>query len=108
MGRFKTRRKSRALTLATGVHGIAPRRFQHGLRPGLHQRSWFPIRTAGSIFATGGAASFVGAAFSVRAADKLGVQRAIVLGLAGMSVGNGLATFAHRSGPVSIALLVNS
>ena len=36
----------------------------------------------GMIYATGGAASFVGAALTTRATEKLGIGRAMALGLA--------------------------
>ncbi len=58
------------------------------------------------IYATGGAASFVGAALSARSADKLGGGRAMSLGLAAMGLGFSLLTFAHGAGLLSIVLLV--
>ncbi|HVN27840.1 MAG TPA: MFS transporter [Candidatus Binataceae bacterium] len=67
-----------------------------GFRPG-------PL---GMIYATGGAASFIGAAMSSRVADKLGAERAMALGLAAMGLGFALLTFAHGAGIVSVALLV--
>jgi len=67
-----------------------------GFRPG-------PL---GMIYATGGAASFVGAAMSARASGRLGAGRAMALGLAAMGLGFALLTFAHDAGIVSIALLV--
>ena len=67
-----------------------------GFRPG-------PL---GMIYATGGAASFVGAALTTRAADRLGIGRAMALGSAAMGVGFALLTFAHGAGLISIALLV--
>ncbi|HLX37296.1 MAG TPA: MFS transporter [Candidatus Binataceae bacterium] len=60
----------------------------------------------GMIYATGGAASLVGAAVTTRMVDKLGVGRAMALGLAAMGVGYALLTLAHGAGAVSIALLV--
>ena len=60
----------------------------------------------GMIYATGGAASFVGAAITTRTADRLGAARAMALGLAAMGSGFALLTFAHGAGIVSIALLV--
>jgi predicted MFS family arabinose efflux permease len=60
----------------------------------------------GMIYATGGAASFVGAALTTRTADKLGIGRAMALGLAAMGLGFSLLTFAHGAGIISIALLV--
>ncbi len=60
----------------------------------------------GMIYATGGAASFVGAAQTPRAAEKLGIGRAMALGLAAMGLGFALLTFAHGAGTISIALLV--
>jgi predicted MFS family arabinose efflux permease len=60
----------------------------------------------GMIYATGGAASFVGAALTTRTTDKLGIGRAMALGLAAMGVGFSLLTFAHGAGLISIALLV--
>ena len=60
----------------------------------------------GLIYATGGAASFVGAALSARASTRLGAARAMALGLAAMGVGFALLTFARGAGAVSIALLV--
>jgi predicted MFS family arabinose efflux permease len=67
-----------------------------GFRPG-------PL---GMIYATGGAASFVGAAMTTRATDRLGVGRAMALGLAAMGLGFALLTFAHGAGLISVALLV--
>jgi len=61
----------------------------------------------GMIYATGGAASFVGAAITTRTANRLGVGRAMTLGLAAMGAGYGLLTFAHGAGLASIALLVS-
>ncbi len=61
----------------------------------------------GMIYATGGAASFVGAALTTRATDKLGIGRAMALGLAAMGLGFALLTFAHGAGLISIALLVS-
>jgi MFS family permease len=60
----------------------------------------------GMIYATGGAASFVGAALSARASKRIGATRAMALGLAAMGAGFALLTFAHGAGAVSIALLV--
>jgi MFS family permease len=60
----------------------------------------------GMIYATGGAASFVGAALTTRAEDKLGVGRAMALGFAAMGLGFALLTLAHGAGLISIALLV--
>jgi MFS family permease len=60
----------------------------------------------GLIYATGGAASLVGATLSGRVASKIGVGGAMALGLAGMGAGYSLVTFAHGAGPASIALLV--
>jgi predicted MFS family arabinose efflux permease len=60
----------------------------------------------GMIYATGGAASFVGAAITTRTAGRLGARRAMALGLAAMGVGFALLTLAHGAGVVSIALLV--
>jgi predicted MFS family arabinose efflux permease len=67
-----------------------------GFRPG-------PL---GMIYATGGAASFVGAALTTRVADRLGIGRATALGLAAMGLGFALLTFAHGAGLISIGLLV--
>jgi MFS family permease len=61
----------------------------------------------GMIYATGGAASFVGAAITTRMVDKVGIRRAMALGLAAMGLGFALLTFAHGAGIVSIALLVS-
>jgi predicted MFS family arabinose efflux permease len=61
----------------------------------------------GMIYATGGAASFVGAAITTRTADRIGIGRAMALGLAAMGIGFALLTFAHGAGIVSIALLVS-
>jgi MFS family permease len=60
----------------------------------------------GMIYATGGAASFIGAALTTRTENKLGVGRAMALGLAAMGLGFALLTFAHGAGLISIALLV--
>jgi MFS family permease len=60
----------------------------------------------GMIYATGGAASFVGAALTTRATEKLGVGRAMALGLAAMGLGFSLLTFAHGAGAISIVLLI--
>jgi MFS family permease len=60
----------------------------------------------GLIYATGGAASLMGAALSGRVASKIGVGRAMALGLAGMGAGYLIVTFAHGTGAASIALLV--
>ncbi|HLI81572.1 MAG TPA: MFS transporter [Candidatus Binataceae bacterium] len=68
-----------------------------GFRPG-------PL---GMIYATGGAASFVGAAITTRTADRIGIGRAMALGLAAMGLGFALLTFAHGAGIVSIALMVS-
>ena len=67
-----------------------------GFRPG-------PL---GMIYATGGAASFVGAALTTRTTERLGIGRAMAVGLAAMGLGFALLTFAHGAGIVSIALLV--
>lgn len=61
----------------------------------------------GMIYATGGAASFVGAAMTTRTADRIGIGRAMALGLAAMGLGFALLTFAHGAGYKSIALLVS-
>ncbi len=60
----------------------------------------------GMIYATGGAASFVGAALTTRTTEKLGIGRAMGLGLAAMGLGFGLLTFAHGPGLISVTLLV--
>lgn len=60
----------------------------------------------GMIYATGGGASFVGAALSARVTDRMGVGRAMALGLAAMGLGFALLTFAHGAGFLSLALLV--
>jgi len=60
----------------------------------------------GMIYATGGAASFVGAAITTRTVDKLGSGRAMASGLAAMGLGFSLLAFAHGAGIVSIVLLV--
>jgi predicted MFS family arabinose efflux permease len=60
----------------------------------------------GVIYATGGAASFFGAAVSVRAAERLGPGSAMTLGLLGWGVGYALVSFAHGAGALSIGLLV--
>jgi MFS family permease len=67
-----------------------------GFRPG-------PL---GMIYATGGAASFVGAALATRTAEKIGIGRAMALGLAAMGLGFSLLTFARGAGAISIAILV--
>ncbi|HSR57520.1 MAG TPA: MFS transporter, partial [Candidatus Binataceae bacterium] len=60
----------------------------------------------GMIFATGGGAALIGAAFAPRIADRIGIWPAMALGLAGMGAGYGLITLAHGAGPSSVALLV--
>src|SRR5208283_1229239 len=60
----------------------------------------------GMIYATGGAASFIGSAITTRTVAKLGVGRALASGLGAMGLGFALLTFAHGAGIVSIALLV--
>jgi len=60
----------------------------------------------GLIYATGGAASFVGAAVSSRATERLGIGRAMALGLAAMGLGFSLLTFAHGAALMSVVLLV--
>ncbi len=60
----------------------------------------------GMIYATGGAASFVGATLTTRVTDRLGIGRAMAIGLAAMGSGFALLAFAHGAGIVSIALLV--
>ena len=82
------------------------REFRNGLRAVFHQRSRIPTGPLGMIYATGGAASFVGAALTTRTANRLGIGRAMALGLAAMGFGFALLTFAHGAGLVSIGLLV--
>jgi len=60
----------------------------------------------GMIYATGGAASLVGAALTTRTTERFGVGRAMALGLAAMGLGFSLLTFAHGAGLISVALLV--
>jgi predicted MFS family arabinose efflux permease len=60
----------------------------------------------GMIYATGGAASFVGAALTTRTTERLGVGRAMAVGLAAMGLGFSLLTVARGAGIISIALLV--
>ena len=60
----------------------------------------------GMIYATGGAASFIGAAITTRTVDRLGIGSAMASGLAAMGMGFSLLAFAHGAGIVSIALLV--
>jgi MFS family permease len=85
--------------IAHGIFGTAYALFfinQLGFKPG-------PL---GLIYATGGAASLVGATLSGRVASKIGVGNAMALGLAGMGAGYSLVTFAHGAGVASIAFLV--
>jgi len=60
----------------------------------------------GVIYATGGAASFLGAAVSVRAAERMGPGSAMTCGLLGWGMGYALVSFAHGSAAISIGLLV--
>jgi MFS family permease len=60
----------------------------------------------GMIYATGGAASFIGAAITTRMVNRLGIGRAMVAGLAAMGIGFSLLAFARGAGILSIALLV--
>jgi len=60
----------------------------------------------GLIYATGGAASFFGAAISVRVGERLGPGHAMSFGLLGWGAGYALVSFAHGAGAVSIGLLV--
>lgn len=60
----------------------------------------------GMIYATGGAASFVGAAITARTVNRLGIGRVMALGLGAMGIGFALLAFAHGAGLFSIALLV--
>ena len=60
----------------------------------------------GMIYATGGAASFMGAAITAQTVNRLGIGRAMASGLAAMGLGFSLLAFAQGAGIFSIALLV--
>ena len=60
----------------------------------------------GMIFATGGGAALIGAAFAPRIERRAGTGPAMALGLAGMGAGYALITLAHGSGASSAALLI--
>jgi predicted MFS family arabinose efflux permease len=95
-----------ALALAAGVNAIGQGIFGTLYALFFINELGFQPGPLGLIYATGGAASFIGAALSVRTADRIGAQRAMVLGLAGWGAAYLLITLAHGAGASSIALLV--
>jgi len=95
-----------ALASAATINGVAGGIFGTVYTLFFINELGFTPGPLGVIYATGGAASFFGAALSVRAAERLGPKDAMTLGLLGWGVGYALVSFAHGSGAVSIALLV--